>query len=137
MGSRRPVAKGEGKVDSRSRDAGSFLGESGEDRVKQTLFLNGFPPFEVERERSWQADDPSAWNYSHSLALICPKCLSQWAILAFEGDEVIHPQGAFCQQHGDGRIFLRLGAIDQPLLSVLPEALLRREFHLTMKELGI
>ena len=104
--------------------------------TQQTILLDGYPPFTLERERSWPsayADD--AYNYAQSLALVCPCCLEQWCIMAFEGDEDLHPQGAYCEKHGDGRLLLAYGPIDEPLLASLPEALLRREFALTLKRL--
>ena len=102
----------------------------------QTILLDGFPPTELFRERSWPSEySPEAWNYANSLALICPRCLRQWAVLAFAGDLDIHPQGAYCEAHGDGRLLLALGPVDWPLLSALPEALARREFYLTLQYL--
>lgn len=106
-------------------------------RGVQTLFINGFPPFEVERWRSWKPDpDEDGWNYAHSYTLICPRCQQQWAILAFAGDEDLHIQGAYCDRHGGGTLFWDWH-FDRELLRVLPEPLLRREFTLTMRQMGV
>ena len=102
--------------------------------MKQSILLDN-QLFELDRARSWPGDTFGGWNYAHSRALICPKCLSQWAILAFEGDEILHPQGAFCAAHGDGRLLLEFGAIDLPLLAAMPEPLLKRELILTINRL--
>lgn len=99
----------------------------------QTLWIDGLPPAEFTRERSWPSDF-GGWNYAHSLVLVCPRCLARWAVLAFD-EEDMHPQGVYCEHHGDGRLIHAGGAIDHPLLNALPEALLRREFELTLKEL--
>ena len=117
----------------------------------QTLFLDGFPPFRVERPRGWQADEDSlGWDFAHSKALICPICLKQWAILHFEEDREHHIEGAYCERclpsledssrrgrvcipgsiFGSGTYF-----IDRPLLAVLPEPLLRREVALTFRQM--
>lgn len=101
---------------------------------RQTIFVDGYPPYIVERDRSWPSSwAADAWMWAHSMALICPRCLKQWAILHFEGDENIHPQGAFCEEHGDGRLLLRYGSPDKPLLAALPPDLLRREFELAIR----
>lgn len=101
----------------------------------QTILLEE-KVYDLERSRSWGSEfSDDAYNYSHSLALICPKCLKQWCVMAFQGDEHIHPQGAFCAEHGDGRLLLEYGPIDLPLLRSLPEELLRRELLLTLDRL--
>lgn len=103
----------------------------------QTLLIEG-SIFTIERARSWPSEySDDAYNYAHSLALICPRCLERWAVMAFEGDNDLHPQGAYCANHGDGRLLLNFGPIDIPLLLALPLELLKRELLLTLKRLEI
>lgn len=111
---------------------------------RQTLLVEG-KVFSVERERSWPSEW-DGWGYAHSQALICPKCLKQWAVLAFEGDEFIIPQGAYCSSHEgkekwfwnrprvSGSLF-PVYSLDLPLLNALPEELLKRELLLTLKRM--
>ncbi len=102
--------------------------------MKQTLFISGYPPFEVERERSWAAREAELWSFAHSEVRVCPTCLTQWAVLSF-GERDHHIQGAYCEKHGDGRLLHEFGSIDLPLLEVLPTPLLEREFRLTLKRI--
>lgn len=98
----------------------------------QTILLEG-QVWELERPRSFPGTEAGAYGWSRSMALICPKCLKQWCVMAFSEDTDIHPQGQFCTQHGDGRLLLAYGPLDESLLSALPEALLRRELLLTLE----
>lgn len=100
--------------------------------AKQTLLVEN-ALYEIERERGWQVDG-DAYGFAHSLAYVCPKCHKIWAILAF-AEEDTHIQGAYCAQHGDGRLLLHYGSIDEPLLENLPEELLKRELLLTLDRL--
>ncbi len=98
----------------------------------QRIWLAG-RDYYVERERSWRtAADSESWDYAHSRALVCPKCLSIWATLRFE-QENYHPQGQYCEACGDGRLIPQFGPIDLPLIQALPLELARREFLLTLK----
>ena len=121
----------------------------------QTLFLDGYPPFQVASPRGWQNDpkeNPLSWDYAHSLAWICPICLKQWAVLHFEGDPETTPRAAYCAKcqplpeiaQFRGRVCIPgsiFGSgtynIDLPLLEVLPEPLLRREFELTLRQMEV
>lgn len=108
----------------------------------QTLFLPGVILSEVERPRSWQSDpDSLGWSYAHSQALVCPRCLKQWAVLSFSEAEH-HVQGAWCErcqpaQVSEGIIpgsILGNYNIDEPLLESLPPELLKREALLHLRE---
>lgn len=80
------------------------------------------------------------------MVLTCPKCLKQWAHLQFEKDQYLYPVGAFCEACGivkegmpPGSILIWYGYgcnIDVALLETLPEALLKREFEIHLKEIG-
>lgn len=101
----------------------------------QTVFISGFPPARLERQRSWSSLwDAEGYGYAHSQALICPRCLKQWALLQFSEDTETHPQGQYCELHGGGTLFWDWH-FDPELLKALPEALLKREFDLTLKQL--
>lgn len=113
---------------------------------KQRLLVEG-APYEIDRPRSWPsefADD--SWMFAASVALICPRCLRMWAVLAFEGDADIRPEGAYCRRHIPRDLWFSNrprvpGSIltgyswDRPLLAALPEPLLRREFELHLQRL--
>lgn len=122
---------------------------------KQRLLVEG-SVFYIERPRSWPSefteDTPpelGGWNYAFSLAFICPRCLTRWAVLSFEGEEELHIQGHWCAKHRPERAhnlwnsnrpyvpgsLFPTYVIDRPLLAVLPKPLLRREFELTMKRM--
>lgn len=122
-----------------------LLRRNGDSVTPQTLFISGLPPIQVQRPRAWTYDEsePKGYSYAHSLALVCPKCLAQWAVLSFaEPDH--HVQGMWCSRctpadptFHPGMIpgsILGTYNIDYPLLEALPEALLRREFELHLKE---
>lgn len=112
----------------------------------QTLLVEG-KVYSVSRPRSWPSEfGDNGWKFAHSIALICPKCLDRWAVLAFEGDEDIRPEGAYCAKHeGKEKWFWNrpvvAGSIlpgysyDFPLLEALPEELLKRELMLTLKRM--
>lgn len=116
--------------------------------TRQTILL-GDKLYEVERERGWQNDPESlGWSWAQSRALVCPKCLSIWAVMAFEGDEYICPAGAFCDKHPPSERYQTFAGfrvipgsilpdywIDLPLLAALPEELLKRELLLTLRQL--
>lgn len=111
----------------------------------QTIFISGLPLVQIERERSWTFDErePRGYQYAHSVALICPRCLTKWAVLSF-GDAEHHVQGAWCARCLPADPGFHPGTVpgsilggwifDQPLLEALPEHLLRREFELHLKE---
>lgn len=101
---------------------------------KQTIFLDG-KAWEIFRERSWSPTEPNSYAFAHSVALICPRCLRQWAIMAFEEDEDTSPTPEYCLAHGGGSLFLRYGSLDLPLLRALPEELLKRELLLHINRL--
>lgn len=112
----------------------------------QRLAVERFPLFEVERSFSWRSKD-GGWSCAHSNVLVCPSCLRQWAHLQFAKDKVLWPIGAYCERcvPEDTRNYPVPGSIlfyhgygcniDEALLDVLPEPLLRREFDLHMKYL--
>lgn len=83
----------------------------------------------------------------YSGVLVCPLCCQPWARLTAEGCPAHEPRMVSCtdcQWHHPGYEFLHpvpgslidnptIGGVDWPLLDVLPEVLLRREFLLTLK----
>lgn len=115
-----------------------------------SIFLPGVGRWTVERARSWPAELGEGWSFSHSSCYICPRCLKQWAFLAFEGDEILHIQPQFCERcpptagskwFADRPVVpgsLLWGyCLDRPLLESLPPELVRREFQLTLKRMEI
>ena len=103
--------------------------------ARQRIFVPGVGVWEVSRYRSWVATPPDGYHYVHSESLVCPRCLKVWAVLHFQGDGDPKVQGAYCAEHGDGRLLSIYGPLDVYLLEALPEPLLRREFELTLKYL--
>lgn len=114
--------------------------------ISQTIAILSLPPFEVQREWSWVSTPPDGWSIARSYAYICPVCLKQWAVTLLEGDQEYVIQAAYCERHHPanwnptwcvpGSILVGHGDyLDWPLLDVLPEELLRREFNLAMKEI--
>ena len=95
----------------------------------------------VHREHSF-ADHS---HVAHSHSLICPKCETTWARLVFlnSEDSFVWPESQFCERCNikdswhpvPGSLFIEegWGVIDDSLLDVLPQTLLIREFHLTLK----
>lgn len=112
----------------------------------QFISVESSPLYEITRSFSWKSPGAAGWSYAHSQVLVCPKCLRQWAHLAFQElsrTDVEHhclwPTAAFCsncevesERAPPGSILLDygwgIGNIDLPLLWALPEELLKREF---------
>ncbi len=95
--------------------------------------------FVLERSRSWQSPfstDDTARGFAVSHALICPRCLTRWAVLHFEGDEDIYARSQYCAKHGGGALMGKW-SFDPELLRSLPKELLMREFSLTLKEMKL
>lgn len=117
---------------------------------KQLVAVAGFPLYTIERSFSWQEEGMPGWSFTYSRVLVCPRCLKQWAHLAFQNSEpggglplgCLEPTGVFCGDCGPGREGKVAGSlldapyssgVDLPLLYALPEPLLRREFELHLK----
>jgi hypothetical protein len=97
--------------------------------------------WQIQREPAWQNQE-GGWHEAQSWALFCPGCHKIWAWTVFEGDSLIYPGTAFCEECPSnepelvsGSLFLWHGCIDAALLAALPEPLLRREFMLHLKQL--
>lgn len=81
----------------------------------------------------------------YSGLLVCPLCKEIWCRLSMEGCEFHEARNAPCAQHPDachpdlrpvaGSLLdnLTINGYDTALLQALPEALLRREFDLTLR----
>lgn len=100
--------------------------------------------------RGWEIDRPevdeSRGFHISSIAKVCPKCLRMWAILDIGGTYSI--QGQFCQRcsftydlYGavPGSLLDDYSSqtVDWDLIRYLPEELLKREFDLHVRTLGI